>query len=233
MQAWSIAGSDLSTWTSCVAPVGMDVTSSTINWNSASPSVATVSNAGLKGTVQGVAAGSSVLSATYTYNSSFGGSDSTTVTVNAATPAALHICPSSATVVAGGAPQNLKAWYTPAGTNFVSCANTTGAVDRTINTTWTSSNPATASVGNNTGVVNGLVAGSVTITANDVANSVNATAPVTITGACVPDTCNNHAAQVTNTCSGSSFTITVGCGSPDASCPGIRSCDYNWKEVAP
>lgn len=163
------------------------------------------------------------------------GQRSVLVNVSAAppTPAALHICPSSATVIVGGLPQNLTAWYTPVGTSFISCANTTGAINRTANVAWTSSAPAKATVGINTGTVNGVAAGLTTITANDPVNSVNATAPITITAACVPDNCGNHAAQVSSTCSGASFTITVGCGSPDVSCSGTRSCDYNWKEVAP
>ncbi|MBP7060742.1 MAG: hypothetical protein KBA91_02070, partial [Candidatus Moranbacteria bacterium] len=60
------------------------------------------------------------------------GQRSVTVTVaGAPTPAALHICPPSATIDALGPVQNLRAWYTPAGTNFISCANTTGAINRT------------------------------------------------------------------------------------------------------
>ena len=159
---------------------------------------------------------------------------SVTVTVAVAPiPAALHICPSSATVVALGVAQNLKAWYTPTGTSFVSCANTTGAIDRTVNVTWTSSFPARASVGVNTGIVNGLTAGGTTITANDLANGVSSTAPITVTGACVPDVCGNHAAEAANTCTGDTFTLVRGCSLPNTSCPGTRPCDYNWKEVAP
>ena len=148
-------------------------------------------------------------------------------------PAALHICPPSATIDALGPVQNLRAWYTPAGTNFISCANTTGAFNRTVNTTWTSSNPARASVGVNTGVVSGLAAGVVTITANDLANGVSSTATITVDAACVPDVCGNHASEAANTCTGDTFTIDRGCGLGNTSCPGTRLCDYNWKEVAP
>ncbi len=51
---------------------------------------------------------------------------------------------------------------------------------------------------------------------------------------CVPtDNCVNHTADTDNVCVGSQYVITNdGCGNT-INCPGTRSCDYNWKEVAP
>ncbi len=52
--------------------------------------------------------------------------------------------------------------------------------------------------------------------------------------ACLPDdTCTDHAAEIANTCVGSDYVISDnGCGVQQL-CSGTRSCDYNWKEVAP
>lgn len=143
---------------------------------------------------------------------------------------ALNICPDGATILTRGT-QPLKAWYTSAGTNFISCSDTTGAIDRTLSVQWTSSNPERASV-NSSGVVTaGAISNtSVLITANYPLRSVSDTATINILAPPCDETRTCDAAAA-NRCSGDAFTIAGVCGR--INCVGTRSCDYNWKEVSP
>lgn len=145
--------------------------------------------------------------------------------------AALNICPDGATISTSGPPQPLTAWYTHSGDNFISCSDTTGATNRTNLATWSSSDPAKASVSNSgvRGVVTGLVSGSsVLITANYSSTSDTVAVNVLEPPCVETKTCDAAAA---NRCSDDAFTIAGVCGQID--CVGIRSCDYNWKEVTP
>lgn len=143
-------------------------------------------------------------------------------------PAALNICPSSATVSVGDT-QAFTAWYTPTGTSFINCSNTTGAVNRTASVQWVSGNPAVATI-NGSGVLTGVSAGSSLTTANDLANGVSDTITVTVLPIACSETksCTTKEAQY---CSGESFSMAGDCGV--LSCTGTRLCDYNWREVSP
>ena len=161
------------------------------------------------------------------------GQQSFKVTVNpVAVPAAVHICPSSATI-APASPFQLKAFYTAAGTGFTNCVAPNGSnVTANAGTNWTSLQPAKVSVNNagSKGLVTG-VSGSTTI--NGTYSGITGTATVTVT--CSPtNSCADIALQTKANaiCTSDSFTIDDGCG-VSITCSGNRTCDYNWKEVAP
>ena len=141
-----------------------DVTA-TATYLAATPASATVGVAGL---VTGVAAGSSVVTA------SFGGKTATTTaTVSSATLSSIAVTPATASVAVSGKQQ------------FVATGaysdNTTGIITSSVN--WTSSSTATATV-LNTGIATGVAAGSTTITATLGAKSGSAT--LTVAAAPVP-----------------------------------------------
>ncbi len=155
------------------------------------------------------------------------GVSTATVTVTGVL-AAVHICPTVATVSVAST-QNLTAWYTPAGTSFAGCAAPNGS-NVTATATWSSSNPGAVSV-NTTGVITGVAPGSANIGASY--SGVNDSIVATV--ACVPtNSCGSASSTTTaNTlCTGSTFNISDGCGNTLV-CNGTRACDYNWKEVAP
>jgi uncharacterized protein YjdB len=141
-----------------------DVTA-TATYLSATPASATVGAAGL---VTGVAAGSSVVTA------SFGGKTATTTaTVGNATLSSIAVTPATASVAVAGKQQ------------FVATAtysdNSTGIITSTA--TWTSASTATATV-LNTGIATGVAAGSTTITATSGTKSGSAT--LTVNAASIP-----------------------------------------------
>jgi hypothetical protein len=155
----------------------------------------------------------------------------TIVQVNS--PPDYRICPASALVPNGGTTQ-LRAYYQASGT--VDCSNLTGATEVTNLVTWSSSNPAIATVdsGANRGLVRGQSPGTATVTVGQYAG-LSASVDVTVTVLCVPsNSCASPApaAQAANQCPTESFVIDDGCGSP-ITCFGTRTCDFNWKEVAP
>ncbi len=146
--------------------------------------------------------------------------------------AAVHICPSSATIAPASTFQ-LKAYYTAAGTGFTNCVAPNGSnVTANAGTNWTSLQPAKVSVNNagSKGLVTG-VSGSTTI--NGTYSGITGTATVTVT--CSPtNSCASTSSQTKANaiCTSDSFTINDGCG-VSITCSGNRTCDYNWKEVAP
>lgn len=44
--------------------------------------------------------------------------------------------------------------------------------------------------------------------------------------------CTDYTTEVGNTCQGADYSFTDNCGDAHL-CPGTRSCNYNWKEIAP
>jgi uncharacterized protein YjdB len=124
-----------------------------LTWSSSAPAVATVDGSGL---VTAVAAGAATITAT-----SGGKTGSAAITVSLVV-ASVIVSPASASVVAGGTAQltaTLKDW---AGNVLAGHA-----------VTWTSSNPAIATV-SAAGLVTGVVAGSATITATSEGQSATA-----------------------------------------------------------
>lgn len=140
--------------------LGGTLTGRTVTWSSGTPGVATVSSSGL---VTGVAAGTTVITAT-----SEGQSGTSTVTVTTAPVATVTLSPPSATI-APNATTTFTATLKDASNNTL-----TG---RTV--TWQSSNTAVATV-SATGVVTGVTEGTSTITATSEGKS--GTATVTVQG---------------------------------------------------
>ena len=134
------------------------VAGASVSWGSSNPAVATVSSSGL---VTGIAAGTSTITAT-----SGSKSGTTAVTVTTVPIKSVSLSPTSASVVAGQT-QQLTATVIDANNNVVSNAALT----------WTSSNPAVATV-SVTGLVTGVSVGSATITA--ASGTKSATAAMTI-----------------------------------------------------
>ncbi len=126
----------------------VDLTSS-VTWNSASQSVAAVSNvATRKGHVTGVSAGTTKISATLT-----GVTGSTGLTVTGATLTSIQITPPDPSIAAGRSVQ----------LNAIGSFSDGSNQDITASTIWTSSSSAVATV--NAGLVFGIATGSATITA--------------------------------------------------------------------
>lgn len=154
--------------TATVSPA--NATNRNVTWASLSPTVASVSATGL---VTAVANGTALIRVT-TVDGGF--TATSTVTVNVSTPpipvTSVTIAPSPVSV-AVGASATLTATVLPA-----------NATNRTV--TWTSTNPAIASV-SATGVVTGVAVGSTTVraTAGGVSGTVTVTVtPGTPTGGC-------------------------------------------------
>jgi hypothetical protein len=153
-----------------------------------------------------------------------------TVTITNPVPAALNICPTSATINEGGFTQ-LAAWYTSPGTTFNGCAAPNGT-NQSGSASWSSSNSGVASV-NATGRVSGVTPGNASIGATY--SGVSDSTPTSVTVLCTPkDSCSSQSSQdkADLVCTTDTFTISDGCGN-NIVCNGSRSCDYNWKEVAP
>jgi uncharacterized protein YjdB len=139
-------------------------------WSSASPGVASVSNAaGERGLVTARAQGTAVVSATFTEVTG-----STTVTVTSATLTRIDVAPMTATIAAG----RTRA-FTATG------VYSDGATaDLTSLATWSSSDPAKATISNaqgSYGLARGLGVGDVTITATR--GGISGTATLTVTAA--------------------------------------------------
>jgi hypothetical protein len=148
--------------------------------------------------------------------------------VPVAIPAALNICPPSAILGTGGQTQQLQAWYTPAGTSFIDCGNTTGASDVAGTASWSSSSSAVATV-STSGLVTSAGASGQSTDVTAVYAGVNDSAAITLT--CIQNVFCTAATQGA-VCEGETYTFIDNCGVPH-DCDGTRSCNYNWKEVAP
>jgi uncharacterized protein YjdB len=138
-----------------------DVTATAI-WASSTPTVATITPAGL---ATALASGSAKVTATV---SGVSGSAAVTVPAPAATLKSIAVTPATATIAAG-ATQQFAATATYSD-------GTTSPVTTTV--TWTSTNPAVATI-NAAGLATAVAAGSTTITATQ--NGVQTTATLTVT----------------------------------------------------
>lgn len=154
------------------------------------------------------------------------------VLINVAPATDFRVCPATP-IVGPAATTQMRAYYVTTGT--VNCGNLAGAFEVTTNpsTNWASGNAGIATVNNvgSKGLVTGISSGSTTITATYLSYSD----PETITVSCTPTVSCADAgptATAANTCVGTNFQINDGCGSM-INCGGTRTCDFNWKEVAP
>jgi len=141
---------------------GSTLTGRVITWATSNTAVATVNGSGL---VTGVAAGSATITAT-----SEGKSGSSAVTVLIVPVASVTVSPASASIAIGGSKQLSAVTKDSAGGTLI------GRV-----VTWGSSNSAVATA-NATGLVSGVTAGAVTITATSEGKSGIASITVTTGG---------------------------------------------------
>lgn len=117
------------------------------------------------------------------------------------------------------------------------CGSTSGSTDITSDaaTAWSSSVPGIATVDNagSKGLVASVSGGSAEVSVRD--NGVLADAvPISVT-TCAASSCSTLPPSVTDQyCPGEPFNADNNCGGTLTGCTtGTRSCDYNWKEVAP
>ena len=130
---------------------------------SATPAMASVASGGL---VTGVAAGSSIVTA------SFGGiSANTTVTVPAVTLSSIAVTPASASVAVGAQQQ------------FIATATYSDLSNAVISASWSSNTPANATI-SNSGLATGVAAGTTTISASFGGKSGSAL--LTVTAVAIP-----------------------------------------------
>jgi uncharacterized protein YjdB len=140
-------------------------TLTTETWNSSTPATATISTTGL---ATGVAAGTTTITATCGTVISPG----VTLTVTTATLDSIAVTPATATIAVDGTQQ-----YTATGTF------SDGTMSVLTNATWTSSNPAVATIVSTTGLATGVAVGTTTITAmSGTVTSPGVTLTVTSTG---------------------------------------------------
>src|SRR5713101_2317934 len=134
----------------------------TVTWTSLNPAVATISNSGL---ATGLAPGSTTIQA-----ASGSVSGSTALTVTAATLVSMAVAPANPSIPKGATEQ-----FTATG------SYTDGSTQNLTNTvTWTSLNPAVATI-SNSGLATGLAPGSTTIQA--ASGSVSGSTALTVTAA--------------------------------------------------
>jgi len=139
-----------------------------VTWISSAPSIATVNASGV---VTGVAAGTSTITAT---SNGVQGTAAVTVSMTTRTLTGIDLNPTSMTLAVGSL-RDIAAsaiW-----------SDGTGSSGYNGSVTWTSSNPAVATV-SNLGMVTPVAAGTTTITA--AASGKSATCAVTVTGAATP-----------------------------------------------
>jgi hypothetical protein len=124
--------------------------------------------------------------------------------------------------IAPGNTRNLVACFNPAS----SCTDGSGNVTSTAS--WSGANSSVALSGTDPRTVTGTSAGSATISASYSGQTAN----TNVTVSCVPTVSCSNAPNAGNYCENETFTIDNGCGVM-ISCNGTKSCNYNWKEVAP
>ena len=165
--AIALGGTQQFTATGTYSDTTMQNLTASVTWSTSAPGVATIANGGL---ATSVAIGSTTIGATYNSTSgTIGGS--TTLTVKAVAPVSIAVAPNSPTINVGTT-QQLTATGTYSDNSMQNV---------TTMATWSSSNPAVATVSNSAGTqgqVIGLSAGMTTITA--MVGSVSGTATVTV-----------------------------------------------------
>ncbi len=137
----------------------------TVTWTSSNTSVATVNANGL---VSGAALGTTTITATAT---GAGATITTNATINVVQLASVGVAPATASVTVGGTQQLTATPLDQLGNAFV------GAT-----VTWSSSNPAVATVNATTGLVTTITTGTTTITATATSGliNVNGTSAITV-----------------------------------------------------
>ena len=118
--------------------------------------------------------------------------------------------------------------------NLVTCFNTSldcsdATGDVTGSTTWSEGGGNAISL---SGTSPKLVTGDNRGTEGISADYSGQTANTSVTVTCIPTVSCNNAPVAGNYCQNESFSVDNGCGSI-ITCNGTKTCNYNWKEVAP
>lgn len=231
-----------------LATGAVDVTATT-SWtltNSVPPAGQLTSPPGLvKGEVLGIAGGSLLVNA-----NGPGIMDSATLSF---VQPSLIICPQNPTIGLHTTYTALIAWYDPQGLKTTCAINSGSAIPVTEyidagnsvnNTRWTSSNNPPIGIiesGNGAGdFTSGASYGSSVITVSYPIGAPGAqTAQTTASVNCTPIyNCDIPPGTVANSCTSDEWTSALSTNCPPGQnsttqCHGTRSCDFNWKEVAP
>ncbi len=189
---------------------------------------------GVAGQLRGVTGltggGSAAMQFRATYN---GAIDTAAVTITQPT---LLVCPAGTITLSYNSSTNLSAYYDAAGTQ--TCAAPSGS-PVTESTNWIMIlNPGIASVSNTAGTKGRVNSGGATGTARVQATYSNGFQVLgytkDISVQCVPTTWNCPPERESNTCSNDTpWSVATDCPGITHTCTGTRSCDFNWKEVAP
>lgn len=123
-----------------------------------------------------------------------------------------------------GGTQNLVACYNSA----VGCNDPSGNVTDTATWTENTGSGVITLSGTNPRVVTAGTPGTEGFSATYNGQTVNLSATVT----CIPTVSCTTAPEAANFCQNETFTTNNGCGTT-ITCNGTKSCEYNWKEVAP
>lgn len=199
---------------------------------------------GPKGEVLGLRAGPTI-----GVNASGPGSpDSASLSI---TQPSLIVCPQNPTMGGNTTYTALTAWYDPAGLKTACNIGSGTAIDVTEytdagnaanNTLWSEGSPLVSIVQSGAGagdLTSGATYGSALISVNYPIGAPGAqSASTTMTVQCVPTTWSCYPPKVeSNTCSNEDpWLVDTDCTLIDGiqhECRGTRSCDFNWKEVAP
>jgi hypothetical protein len=117
--------------------------------------------------------------------------------------------------------------------NLVACWNTSNSCNNssgnvTSSTSWSEGGGSAVTLsGGDPKVLSATAVGSESISASYSGNTVNHSVTVT----CIPQSCSNDT-RYDQFCADETYTMDSGCGYPQT-CSGSRTCDFNWKEVAP
>jgi uncharacterized protein YjdB/endo-1,4-beta-D-glucanase Y len=148
--------------TAVIAPT--TATIKTVNWISSNTAIATVTSGGI---VSGVTAGTCTITGTSADNTAISQNVAVTVTAAIVLPTSLTVTPASSSIYVAGT------------TTLTSTILPTDASNMSV--TWSSSNPAVATVNATTGLITGVTLGSTTITATSVsATTIKNTAIINV-----------------------------------------------------
>jgi hypothetical protein len=125
--------------------------------------------------------------------------------------------------MASSATQNLVACFNPA----ASCTDASGNVSASA--TWAEGGGSAITLsGSDPRTVTAGVSGTESLSASYSGQTAN----MSVTVACIPTVTCSNASGRENYCQNQTFTVDNGC-SAIITCNGTKSCNYNWKEVAP
>lgn len=164
------------------------------------------------------------------YSHSWHGAD-LTILVGVPPVPSLIVCPNPPVpVFRGGVPAILSAHYTVGVPQ--TCSGFRGT-NVTESASWSSPGVYTSvsDTAGTKGRVQGVNVGTESVTATYAGLGANTS--VTVTDPACASRCDINSPEAGNTCSGETYSIWNACLGQNETCSGVRSCDFNWKEVAP